>query len=122
MNKELQKNETSSLARIRPSTDILEKEDGFHILMDLPGVEKQDMVIDLDDNALTIKGKTSYPAPANEKLVDTEFGNVEFLRKFTLSDAVDKQSIQANLNAGVLELYLPKAEEAKPKRIEIQSG
>ena len=122
MNQEVEKKEASSLARIRPSTDILEKEDGFHILMDLPGVNKDDLVIDLDDNALTVKGKTSYPEPDKEKIVDSEFGNVEYLRKFTLSDAVDKQAIEANLKEGVLELYLPKAEEAKPKRIEIQSG
>lgn len=122
MNQEVQKKETTSLARIRPSTDILEKEDGFHILMDLPGVNKENLVIDLDDNALTVKGKTSYPETGNEKLVDAEFGNVEYVRKFTLSDAVDKSSIEANLKKGVLELYLPKAEEAKPKRIEIQSG
>lgn len=122
MNQEVQKKEASSLARVRPSTDILEKEDGFHIIMDLPGVRKEDLVIDLDENALTIKGKTSYPKPDQEKLVDAEFGNVEFIRKFTLSDAVDKQSIEANLKEGVLKLHLPKAEEAKPKRIEIQSG
>ena len=122
MNQEVQKKEKTSLARIRPSTDILEKEDGFHILMDIPGVRKEDLVIDLDDNALTIKGKTSYPEPEGEKLVDAEFGNVEYLRKFTLSDAVDKQAIEASLKEGVLELHLPKAEEARPKRIEIQSG
>ena len=108
--------------KVRPATDILENEDGFTILMDMPGVDKQDLVIDLNNSELTISGKTAYDFSDNEKHLDLEFNNVEFLRSFTLSDVVDGTGIKAGFENGVLKLDLPKREEVKPRRIEISSN
>ena len=126
MSKEVAKNE-ERMPRFVPASDIVEKEDGFHILMDMPGTPKENLVIDLSKNELTVSGKAAYPPdPANtggdRKYTHVEFGGAEFRRTFTLSDAVDREKVSAKFENGVLNLFLPKAEEAKPRKIEIQAG
>lgn len=108
--------------RVRPATDIIEREDGFHIFMDLPGVRKEDLVIDLTENELKVTGRAVHPAQAQTSALNLEFASGEYSRTFTLSDAVDREKIKASMKNGVLELYLPKAERMQPKRIEIQAG
>lgn len=103
-----------------PATDILEMEDGFQIIMDLPGVKVEDLTVDIEESDLTIKAKSSYvEAGSNLRKMHTEFGSDTFQRSFTLSDLVDRENVKAVLRNGVLELYLPKAEAMKPKRIQI---
>ncbi len=110
-----------TLPRCNPDSDILEREDGFHIFMDLPGVAKEDLLIDLNDNELEISGRAEYQAHETAKDVHMEFGSGTYVRRFTISDTVDGERIKATIKNGVLELYLPKAEKAKPKKIEIQA-
>ena len=102
-----------------PATDILEMEDGFHILMDLPGVKPEDLSVDIEESELAIKGVSSYAEPESSRKMHTEFGTRTFERTFTLSDLVDREHVKAELKNGVLELYLPKAEAMKPRRIQI---
>lgn len=107
-------------AEYSPATDILEMEDGFHILMDLPGVRQEDLTVDIEESELTIKGVSSYAENENGKRrMHTEFGSHTFARSFTLSDMVDRENVKAELKNGVLQLYLPKAEAMKPRRIMI---
>ncbi len=121
-------NETAvrELPRHRPATDIIEQEDGFHILMDLPGVTREALHIDLNENELTLSAKTGYPAnpgeESAEKYAHMEFGGAEYRRTFTLSDTVDQSRIEATLNDGALNLFLPKSEKSQPRRIEITAG
>ncbi|WP_462323296.1 Hsp20/alpha crystallin family protein [Desulfoplanes sp.] len=110
-----------TLPRFNPDADILERADGFHIFMDLPGVSKEDLLIDLKENELEISGKVEYPLDEKTKDVHIEFGSGTYVRRFTISDAVDAARINASMKNGVLELYLPKAEKAKPKKIEIHA-
>ncbi len=107
---------------VRPATDIIEREDGFHIFMDLPGVRREDLVIDLHDNELKVSGKAVHPTQVKGETLAMEFTSGEYTRTFTLSDAVNRENIKANMKNGVLELHLPKAEKMQPKRIEIQAG
>lgn len=102
-----------------PVTDILEMEDGFHILMDLPGVNPADLSVDIEESELTIKGVSSYAEPKSSRKMHAEFGTSVFQRSFTLSDMVDREHVKAELKNGVLELHLPKAEAMKPRRIQI---
>lgn len=117
-----QQQEEKRFPLVRPATDIIEREDGFHIFMDLPGVRKEDLTIDLNENELKVSGKAVHPAQAKAAALNVEFVSGEYSRTFTLSDAVDREKIKANMKNGVLELYLPKAEKSQPKRIEIQAG
>ncbi|ACV68012.1 Hsp20/alpha crystallin family protein [Desulfohalobium retbaense] len=110
------------LPRYRPATDIIEKEDGFHLLVDMPGVSKEQLTIDLNDNTLRVSGKSESLLASQERNLDQEFATAEYVRSFTLSDVIDQNGIQANLNNGVLDIHLPKVQKSEPKKIEIQSA
>lgn len=110
------------IERVSPATDIIEQADGFHIMMDLPGVPPDGLTIDLEENEVTVTGRSSYAPAGNDRRMHAEFDAVEFVRTFTLSDMVDRERIRAVLKNGVLNLFLPKAEAAKPRRIEISQG
>lgn len=114
--------EERRLPRVKPATDIIEKEDGFYIYVDLPGVSKKDLVIDLNEDEVKVSGKAEYDSPEGRKLAHVEFGGGEYFRSFTISHIVDKERIRATLKDGVLELYLPRLEKVQPRKIEIQAG
>ena len=116
------KTEERRLPRVKPATDIIEKEDGFYIYVDMPGVAKSDLVIDLNEDELKVSGKAEYVLPEGQKLGHVEFGGGESFRSFTVSHIVDKERIKATLKDGVLELHLPRQEKAQPRKIEIQAG
>ena len=116
------KTEERRLPRVKPATDIIEKEDGFYIYVDMPGVSKEALVIDLNEDELKVSGKAEYPLPEGRKLGHVEFGGGEYFRSFTVSHIVDKDRIKATLKDGVLELYLPRHEKVQPRKIEIQAG
>lgn len=121
MPKEVMKKEEGNLDRVRPATDIIEREDGFHVFMDIPGVSKDSLKIDLNDGELTVSGQTASHGPG-EHLTELQFGPVEYRRVLSVADVIDQDKIQANVENGVLELVLPKAEKMLPRRIEIQAG
>ncbi len=118
MSNEIEKKQEYEI--VRPYADILQKDDAFYILIDMPGVDKKDLNISIDKDTLIIEGKTSYPNFEKEKLWEQEFDNVKYVRKFTLADTVDKEKIKASLKNGVLKIYLPKVAELKPKKIKIE--
>ncbi|MEF2146161.1 MAG: Hsp20/alpha crystallin family protein [Desulfovibrionaceae bacterium] len=122
MSNDIVKKNESVLARVRPATDILEREDGFYVYMDMPGVAREDLVIDLQDGEITVIGKASPAGCAGESCVDEEFAAVEYRRALSVSDIVDSSAIKAGLKDGVLSLFLPRAAKAQPRKIEVQAG
>ncbi len=122
MDNERTQTEERQLPQVIPATDILEKEDGFHIFMDLPGVDKNDLVIDLNDEEISIRATSAQKPRGDVRFTHSEFCSCQYARTLTLSSVVDRGRIRAVLKNGVLDLFLPKAEEAKPRRIEIQAG
>ncbi len=100
-----------------PATDIVEMEDGVHIFMDLPGVGTGDLSIDLEEDELVIRGESRYLPVEGGRTLHSEFRGMNFQRTFTLSDMVERDRISASLKDGVLNLFLPKAEAMKPRRI-----
>ena len=121
MSEVMKKEDAREPARFRPATDILEREDGFHIYMDLPGVRKENMAIDLEEDELTVTGRVVLSPNPGEKFVEMQFGDCEYARSISISDIVDRERIKASLENGVLELYLPKVEKVQPKRITISA-
>lgn len=119
---DIAKTEERNIPRYRPATDILEREDGFVVYIDLPGVKREDMTIDLQQDELTVTGRTSLAQGEGEHFVEKQFGDCEYIRSIAITDIVDRERIKANLDGGVLELVLPKVEKGTPKRIEIQAG
>lgn len=109
------------MANWHPATDILETKDEYVFKVELPGIAKEDVFVELNDNMLTIKGERK-----EEKDIDKEaYHRCErcsgsFSRSFNVPKNVDNQKISATMKNGILELKVPKAEQAKPKEIPIQ--
>lgn len=103
-----------------PPVDIYETADGLVLMADLPGVSKGALDIRVEDNLLTIQGRTSHAVPGAP--LHREFELVNYFRQFELSEKVDQTGIGASLKHGVLSLNLPKAEKAKPRQIEVSVG
>jgi HSP20 family molecular chaperone IbpA len=105
---------------VRPPVDIYETTDGLTVVADLPGVPRDGLDIQVKDNILTIQGRARQPNSASP--IYREFELFSYFRQFELSDSVDVTRISAELKNGVLTLQLPKAEQAKPKQIQVQVG
>ncbi|HEY5653586.1 MAG TPA: Hsp20/alpha crystallin family protein [Pontiella sp.] len=105
-----------------PAVDIYEKDDGILIRFDMPGVTQEQVDIELDNNELEIVAKQTGGAPEGMELLTGEYGTGIFRRKFSVPQQIDRDQIKARLHNGVLHLELPKAEQAKPRKIEITAG
>ena len=102
-----------------PPVDIFETEHDITVLAELPGVKAKDLNIDLRENTLTIAGNIEPYEHANEQDLLIEYEVGQYFRQFTVSNLIDRVKIDAKLTDGVLTLTLPKAEAAKPRKIEI---
>jgi HSP20 family protein len=99
-----------------PAVNISEGKDEFRIAVAAPGLDKDDFKIDLDHNVLTISSeKKDEKEEKNEKLMRREFSYSSFKRSFTLPEAAQLDKIEANHKNGILQITIPKKEEAKVK-------
>ena len=100
-----------------PASDIYETESGYVIAMDLPGIDREALEIDIDDNRLVVKGTRAI---AESRQHRTERPKGKFLRTYSVPAAVDQAKIAAEYKDGVLQITLPKRTEQKPKKIDIK--
>lgn len=110
---------------VLPAVDIFEDAAGVTILADLPGVSRERLGVRVDGDNLVIEGAAEAGDLASSGEMEIIYGEVlnpTYRRSFTLSRDLDASRIEANLNHGVLKLVIPKAEAAKPRRIEVQVG
>lgn len=105
-----------------PTVDIFESEEAITVLADMPGVPTDGVTIDLHNNELKISGEVEKQSSAKETYLLREYDTGRFHRHFTLSDRIDQSKISASMKDGVLRLVLPKAEQVKPKRIEVKAS
>lgn len=104
-----------------PKVDIYETDNAYVLNAELPGLTKEEINIDINNNTLTLKGEKKF----EEKVEKDNYVRVErsygtFQRSFALSEDVNAEAITANYKDGVLEVTLPKKEEAKPKEIKVE--
>ena len=102
-----------------PSADIYETDEALCVVMEMPGVEKKDLDVALENDVLRIDGRIDFSKYDGMEPVYTEYNVGHYTRSFTLSNKVDQEKISAQLEDGVLTLTLPKAKEAQPRRISI---
>jgi len=105
-----------------PPVDVFENDASITLLADLPGVPRENLNLRVDGDALVIEAIAATSGPENMELVYGEAQVPAFRRQFTLSRELDASRIDAQLRDGVLRLTIPKAEEAKPRRIQVQVG
>jgi HSP20 family protein len=106
-----------------PALDISERKDAYLVTVELPGVEADDLDITLEDGLLTIQGERRFTSESSEQ----QFHRIErrygaFRRSITLPAQVQAEQIEASFDNGVLQIVVPKAEEATPKRIQVRPG
>lgn len=103
-----------------PPVDAWETENDFHLMFDIPGVEKDNIDIQVDGDQLIIKGEKKFTEDLKYLRKERVFG--PFFRSFTIETPIEREKIRAVYKNGVLEVILPKKEEVKPKQIQIEVG
>ena len=102
-----------------PAADIFETDEALTVIMEMPGVRKDNVTIDVEEDVLRIEGQIDFTGYQELEPVYTEYNVGHYARGFTLSGKIDRESISARLEDGVLTLTLPKAREAQPRRIAV---
>jgi HSP20 family protein len=105
---------------LAPAVDIAESASGITLFADMPGVSKERLTIKVEGDSLTIEGQAQIDVPENIELLHSEVRRPYYRRSFTLSRDLDPGKIEATLRNGVLQMHIPKSEEARPKRIEVK--
>jgi HSP20 family protein len=103
-----------------PPIDIVETNEDIVLIADMPGVEQKSIDITVEQDVLTIEGRVEPLIPEGYDLTYCEYEIGDFQRSFTLTDTIDRDKIEAAFKNGVLKLRLPKAEPAKPKKIDVK--
>src|SRR5262245_19454276 len=115
-----QKQEATVPARMFvPNADIFETEQALMVLLEMPGVEKGNVGINVEEDVLDVEGKIDFSKYQGLTPIYTEYPVGHYRRSFSLSSRIDQHRISAEMSDGVLTITLPKAEQAKPRRINI---
>jgi HSP20 family protein len=106
-----------------PALDIAERNDAYVVTVEVPGIKPEQLDITLENGALTISGERRFESETKDK----QFHRIErrygaFRRSISLPDRVKADAVEASFQDGLLQVVVPKAEEAKPKRIEVRAG
>jgi HSP20 family protein len=106
-----------------PALDISERTDAYLVTVELPGVKLNDLQITLEDGLLTIQGERHFANDSSqEQFHRVERSSGAFRRSITLPAQIMADEVEASMEDGVLRILVPKAEEAKPKRIQVTPG
>jgi HSP20 family protein len=112
--------ETTIPARVFvPTADIYETQDALTVILEMPGVKKNNVAVRVEDGLLYVEGRLDLAKYQGLQPLHTEYNIGHYSRSFQLSSKIDQTKIAAALNDGVLSLTLPKVEEAKPRVITI---
>ena len=105
-----------------PDVDIIENDNEFILLADMPGVDDRNLDINLEDDLVTISGKAAAFDTQDYTLTYGEYQSGRFERSFTIGDEIDRENINASISQGVLRLTLPKRREQRSRRIPIKTA
>ena len=120
--RELEKKEESTIAAraFVPTTDIFETDQALTVVMEMPGVDKANLEIKIENDVLSVSGRIDFSKYEKLQPVYTEYNIGHYRRSFSLSPSrVDQNKIKAEMKDGLLTLTLPKAEQVKPRRIAV---
>lgn len=119
--RELEKKEETTIpARMfLPTADIYETRDALKVVLEMPGVDKSNVDVRVEDGVLTVEGRLDFSKYRDLQPLYTEYNIGHYSRSFRLSTKIDQSKIGAEMKDGVLSLLLPKAEEAKSRSIQV---
>jgi HSP20 family molecular chaperone IbpA len=120
--RELENKEEATIpARVfLPNADIYETSSELKVVLEMPGIEKNNVQISLEDGVLHVEGRLDLSKYAGLQALYTEYNVGHYARSFQLSSKIDQSKIAAEMKNGVLSLTLPKVEEAKPRTIQVR--
>ena len=102
--------------------DVWQAEDGYHVALDLPGIDPDSVEITFERNVLTVRAERRAEYEEGQNVLLAERPQGSFTRQLQVGDALDTDKVQATYDSGVLRLTIPMAESAQPRRIEVQHG
>jgi HSP20 family molecular chaperone IbpA len=115
-----QKQESTTPSRqFMPVTDIFETDQALSLIVEMPGVKKENVDVQVENDVLTIQGRIDFSNYEGLQPLYTEYNVGDYSRSFQLSSKIDQGKIKAQLRDGVMTLVLPKAEKAKPRKIAV---
>jgi len=103
-----------------PNADIYETDDALTVLLEMPGVEKKDVTVNLENDVVRVEGRVDHSKYEGLEPVYAEYNVGHYVRSFALSSKIDQDGISAELGDGVLTLTLRKSKQAQPRRIQIR--
>lgn len=103
-----------------PAVDIVEDAEGITVMADMPGVPKEHLQVQVEGDTLTLRGEMNVPLPQGVEPFYAELRHGAWERAFTLSRELDSNRIEASMKDGVLTVRIPKAEHAKPRKVEVR--
>jgi HSP20 family protein len=111
---------TTPMRAFLPTTDIFETDDALTVVLEMPGVDRDNIDVMVENGVLTVEGRINFNKYEGLQPVYGEYNIGPYRRSFRISSRVDQEKIRAEMRDGVVTLVLPKAEEAKPRRIEVR--
>ena len=107
---------------LRPAADIYEHADGITLLLDMPGVSRERLNVEVDRNTLAVEGDLRIDMPEGTRSLHADVRSARYRRTFSLSgEQLDPDNVQATMKDGLLRIEIPKRAELRPRRIEVQS-
>ena len=113
---------TTPTRAFMPNADIFDTEDALTVVLEMPGVDRDNINISIENGVLTVEGKINFGKYEGLQPVYSEYNVGPYRRSFRISSRIDQDKISAEMRDGVIKLMLPKAEEAKPRRIEVRTA
>jgi HSP20 family protein len=111
---------TNTETFLRPAASIIENAEGYIIEADMPGVARDGIELNVENDVLTIRGKRAEsPVNGNGRALHRESPSRNYRRAFQLTREIDRSRVTAKFEQGVLQVYLPKSEALKPRRVEV---
>lgn len=114
--------QTRPMRAFLPTADIFETEDALTVVLEMPGVDRNNIDVNVENGVLMIEGRIDFSKYEDLQPVYSEYNIGPFRRSFRISSRIDQDKIRAEMRDGVITLTLPKAEEAKPRRIEVRTS
>jgi HSP20 family protein len=102
-----------------PATDIFETDHALTVIMEMPGVGKENVAVSVENDVVTVEGRIDFSKYEGIQPVYTEYNVGNYVRSFQVSSKIEQSGISAEIKDGVMTLVLPKAEKAKPRRIAV---
>ena len=111
---------TRPMRAFLPTTDIFETDDALTMVLEMPGVDRDNIDVSVENGVLTVEGRINFGKYEGLQPVYSEYNIGPYRRSFRISSRIDQGEIRAEMRDGVITLVLPKAEEAKPRRIDVK--